>query len=145
MSDTENPIYRDSPDTPQGPHKMSQKPEPGHYYAWDHKEWAAQGLRDYADFEDVTYVNQEDFGDYYEGDWFYDDKDTLTIYYGSFGNYNAPGASSYTYADVYETLEEFEKELAEYESAPEYIDVCVDTENEEEPDEQDTDDKGIPF
>ena len=145
MSDTENPIYRDSPDTPQGPHKMSQKPEPGHYCAWDHKEWAAQGLRDYADFEDVTYVNQEDFGDYYEGDWFYDDKDTLTIYYGSFGNYNAPGASSYTYADVYETLEEFEKELAEYESAPEYIDVCVDTENEEEPDEQDTDDEGIPF
>jgi hypothetical protein len=112
-----------------------------HYCNFDHKEWDDAGLKDYADFVDcVTFFNQSDYGDgCLEGEWFYDDADTLTIYYGSFGNYNSPGASNYTYADVYGADEkaEFALEVQRLQALPEY----VETEEEEEEEEEPTDDE----
>lgn len=92
--------------------------------AFNHEEWAARGLKDYSDYADmVTYCNQEEDGfDCQRGEWFYGDDATRTIYYGTFGNYNSPGADCYTYADDYDTEEEYRAELAKWEAMPEYLD-----------------------
>lgn len=79
--------------------------------------------KDFSDYaESVTYCNQSESGfggD--EGEWFYADESTLTIYTGTFANDHSPGASSYTYHDTYETREEFDARLAELEAMPEYL------------------------
>lgn len=95
-----------------------------HYVASQYRDWKNAGLKDFGDFSEcIEYVNQtEDGFDSLRGDWFYGDDDTRTIYYGSFGNYNSPGASHYTYADVYDTEEEYREELAKWEALPEYLD-----------------------
>ena len=93
------------------------------YTAWNHHEWDEAGLKDFADFaECVEYVNQsDDYGDSMRGEWYYGDDATMTVYSGSFGNDHSPGASSYTYATVYEDLEEFRKGVSEWELCPEYV------------------------
>lgn len=114
-----------------------------HYCEFDHKAWQAAGLKDYGDFSEcVEYVNQEEDGpDQDRGEWYYCDDDTLTIYYGSFGNYNSPGASSYTYADVYEQDEraDYERVKAEWESYPEYLPTDDDEEDDYDCDYDDDD------
>jgi hypothetical protein len=94
-----------------------------HYCAFDHKAWSAAGLKDYGDFaECVEYVEQSEYGDdQLEGGWWYADDAALTIYTGTFGNYNSPGASSYTFADVYDDPDEFRAEVARLEALPEYL------------------------
>lgn len=97
-------------------------PVPGSYRAADHKEWDAQGLDTIFQRHEMEYVNQEDDGcDCTRGEWYAADDDTLTIFSGSFGNDNSPGASHYTYAEVYETREEYTSALAEWEAKPEYL------------------------
>ncbi len=114
------------------------------YNAFDHKGWGAAGLKDYCDFSDaIEYVNQSEYGDgQLEGAWYYCDDETRTIYCGSFGNYNSPGASSYTYAEVYdeEEREEYEADKRKWESKPEYLDNGEDEEDSEE-DEEDEEDE----
>ena len=94
-----------------------------HYCNSSHKEWAEAGLKDYSDFADcVAYYNQrEDYGDCLCGAWFADDAEKLAIYHGTFGNFNSPGASSYTYAEVYDDADEFQTALAALEALPEYL------------------------
>src|SRR5262245_45372657 len=94
-----------------------------HYIAADHRPWDAAGLKDYGDFaECVTYCNQSEYGcDQLEGDWWYADDDTPTIYSGTFGNYNSPGASWYTFAAVYDDVDEYLAEVARLEGIPEYV------------------------
>ncbi len=93
------------------------------YNAWNHKEWEAAGLLSFEDFSDaIEYVNQRDIGDQLEGGWWYSDDDKMTIYTGTFGNYNSPGASSYTKADIYDDADEFKAEIAKLEAMPEYVD-----------------------
>ena len=94
------------------------------YNAFKQNEWVDAGLKDFCEFSDcIEYVNQSYYGDdHLEGEWYYCDDEKLTIYFGSFGNYNSPGASSYTYASVYETVEDYQKMKAAWESYPEYID-----------------------
>lgn len=96
--------------------------------AHEHREWVSHGLKDYGDFiQYVEYVNQSGYGDgQIEGEWWYaeewdDETGRGVIYYGSFGNYNSPGASCYTAADVYDHEEEYRKDLARWESLPEYL------------------------
>lgn len=120
-----------------------------HFNAFGHKEWDEAGLKDFGDFSDmIEYINQEDFGDYTEGEWYYCDDEKRTIYTGTFGNYNSPGASSYTNADVYEEDErdEYEKDKANLEAQPEYAETDdeLDSEfdDEEDDDEEDGDDTG---
>ena len=81
--------------------------------------------KEFGDFaECVTYCNQLEIGDgSYEGDWFYCDDESLTIYDGTFGNDHSPGASDYTHHERYETKEEYEKHKAKYEDYPEYLET----------------------
>jgi hypothetical protein len=97
------------------------------YNAWNHKEWEAAGLLNFEDFSDaIEYVNQRDIGDQLEGGWWYSDDEKLTIYAGTFGNYNSPGASSYTNADIYDDEAEYKAEVAKLEAMPEYVEMDED-------------------
>ena len=96
-----------------------------HYTAFNHKEWSEAGLEDFGDFADmVEYINQTELGDgQLEGEWYYCDDDAMTIYFGTFGNDNAPGASSYTHADVYDDIDEYEAKSLELETCEEYAET----------------------
>jgi len=103
------------------------------YRMCDHKEWAAAGLAADVELDRADYVNQyEDGFEVYAGEWFYEDEAALVIYWGTFGNYNSPGASHHTYAEKYDTLEEFKADLADWEAKPEYLDEEEDKEDEPE-------------
>lgn len=99
-----------------------------------------RSLPDFGEYADcVEYVNQQDCGDYTEGEWYYIPDEPLpdgyrVIFVGSFGNYNSPGADGFTKAGIYaagDTL--YEKEKAFWESCPEYL--PSEDEEEEEPEE----------
>lgn len=118
------------------------------YNAFNHKAWDEAGLKDFGDFADmVEYINQSEYGDgQLEGEWYYCDDEKLTIYTGTFGNYNSPGASSYTNADVYEAdeKEEYEAEKKRLEACDEYSEEqheAWDAEDDDECDEDDCDDE----
>jgi hypothetical protein len=106
------------------------------YNAFDHKSWEAAGLLNFEDFSElIEYVNQSEYGDgQLEGEWWWADDSTRTVYFGSFGNYNAPGASSYTYAEVYEEeeKEDFLAAVAEWESKPEYLESDDDVDDSDD-------------
>lgn len=100
------------------------------------RDWAAYGLKDYSDFSECTTdINQRDIGDCTEGEWFYIDDDLhiveeqgtfRVIYHGTWGNYNSPGASHYTHADLYDIndpddMAEFEDYKASLEAADEWL------------------------
>ena len=115
-----------------------------HFTASNHHEWDAAGLQDYSDFSDkITHCNQVECGDVNQGEWYYIPDEPLTkgphigcrvIYSGSFGNYNSPGASSYTYANIYECDDDDEMSFLDeqqgWEASPEY---------DEEEDEEEAD------
>jgi len=98
--------------------------------AFNHQEWARYGLQDYGDLADmVTECNQgEDaFSGY--GEWFFIPDDPLpgndrVIYFGTWGNDNSPGASSYTHAEIFDMdceAAEYEERVKEWESQPEWV------------------------
>jgi len=127
--------------------------------ASDHAEWEQNSLADYGDFSDcVEYCNQSEdaFSGY--GDWHYIPDEPLAmmkdvgeykanervIYFGSYGNDNSPGASHYTYAEIFDMDDEddaaeFEKRKAEWESCEEYL-PCDDEDEDEDEDEDDSED-----
>jgi len=112
-----------------------------HYCAWNRVEWDEAGLKDFCDFSDcIEYKNQSEYGDgQLEGHWFYDDAEKLTLYWGSFGNYSSPGASSNTHAIIYDNEKEFKEAVAHWESLEEYLesdedDVDTDVTEPEEDD-----------
>jgi hypothetical protein len=103
------------------------------YRASDHGEWADAGLDGVQDAHEISYCNQEEDGaDQLRGEWFIADDDRRTIVYGTFGNCNSPGASHYTYAEVYDDEGEYRAALAEWESKPEYLNVQDDDEGRPE-------------
>ena len=126
-----------------------------HICAFDHNAWDEAGLQDYGDFsESVEFCNQSEYGDgQLEGDWYYVPDEPLAkgkyagcrvIYSGDFGNYNAPGASSYTYTNIYDMKDEqdaaaFEKAKAEWEASPEYTEETEAAWDEDEDEEDDED------
>ena len=95
------------------------------YKAFDNQEWTKAGLYDFNDISEmVTYINQTELGDgQLEGEWYYCDDESITIYHGTFGNDNAPGASLYTSADVYDDVEEYEAESLRLEMCDEYAET----------------------
>jgi len=127
--------------------------------AFDHKRWAEEKLQDYGEFADRTgECNQLEEGDGTSGEWFYIPDDPLpelehepgerrVIYHGSWGNYNSPGASSYTYATIYympEDQEEYEADKKKWEEAPEWAQQdmpCVVCGEEFDKDEMEYDDR----
>lgn len=96
-----------------------------HYTAFNHKSWSEAGLYDFNDISEmVTYINQTELGDgQLEGEWYYCDDESLTIYHGTHGNDNSPGASSYTHADVYDDIDEYEAESLRLEMCDEYAET----------------------
>lgn len=79
------------------------------FRACDHEEWRKCGLQNYEDYSEcIEYVNQSEYGDdQLEGEWFFIPDEALAdgdrvIYHGTFGNYNSPGSSHATYANVYD-------------------------------------------
>jgi hypothetical protein len=123
-----------------------------HVKASDYKEWEKYGLEDYGDFSDCTSdCNIRTYGDdSTTGTWFYIPDEPLkninpdvieeelqgdhgpvvphfrVIYHGSWGNDNSPGASHYTYAEIYDMNDEedvvaYEKFSEELESAEEFL------------------------
>ncbi len=92
------------------------------YRASDHREWDAAGLDAVQDKHEMEYVNQsDDYGDSLQGEWWMADDASRTIIWGTFGNYNSPGASHYTYAEVYDDEVEYRADVAKWEAMPEYL------------------------
>ncbi len=103
--------------------------------ATDYRSWEAYGLLDYEDYaERVSEYNQRELGDITEGSWFYADTTRLVneqgvfrvIYSGSWGNYNSPGANSFTRAELYDINEpqeeeDFKRDKASLEAEPEWL------------------------
>lgn len=99
--------------------------------AFNHDEWQRYGLAAYEDFADLISecnVGEDAFSGY--GNWFYVPDEPLpnndrVIYFGSWGNDNSPGASCYTYAEIFdmndaEDAGAFQHRVREWESQPEY-------------------------
>ena len=99
--------------------------------AFNHREWARLGLADYGDFADQVAecnVGEDTFSGH--GEWFYIPEEALpnndrVIYFGTWGNDNSPGASSYTHAEIFDMdnpvdAAEYEKRVKEWESQPEW-------------------------
>jgi hypothetical protein len=100
--------------------------------AFDHDEWKHHGLADFSDYaEQISECNmgEDSFSGY--GDWFFVPDEPLpnsdrVIYFGSWGNDNSPGASTYTNAEIFDALDpdqliEFSKRVEHWESQPEYV------------------------
>ena len=122
------------------------------FNAFNHKEWASYNLADYGDYSDKTtdYNMRDDGADSTAGSWYYIPDEPLVvegqgtfrvIYHGTWGNYNSPGADSYTNAELYDIededdMAEFAKESARLDNAEEWLE----TDDEDDEDEDDDDD-----
>jgi hypothetical protein len=120
--------------------------------AFNHLEWERLGLANYGSFADMISeccVGEDAFSGY--GKWWFVPEEPLpsgdrVIYFGSWGNDNSPGASTYTHAEIFDVsspdeAKAFERRVRDWESQPEYDEN--DAEDWEEDDEQSDDD--IPF
>ena len=114
--------------------------------AFDDVEWKRHGLADYGDFADqITECNvgEDSFSGF--GEWFFVPDEPLlnndrVIYFGSWGNDNSPGASTYTNAEIFDgddptDLAEFHARLKHWESQPESVETEDDCESENDLDE----------
>ena len=100
--------------------------------AFNHAEWSRHSLADYGDFADqISECNmgEDAFSSY--GEWFFVPErplpnNDLVIYFGSWGNDNCPGASSYTHAEIFDgddpdEVVEFHERVRHWERQPEYV------------------------
>ena len=100
--------------------------------AFNHAEWSRLGLADYGDFADqISECNmgEDAFSGY--GEWFFVSDEPLTnndlvIYFGSWGNDNCPGASSYTHVEIFDgdnpdEVAEFHERVRYWQQQPEYV------------------------
>jgi hypothetical protein len=104
--------------------------------ASNYKEWERLGLGE-IELDMAEFVNQEEDGfDQLRGEWYIIPEEPLpnndrVIYHGTFGNDNSPGASHYTYAEVYnmddlDDAVQFETDKAEWEAKEEYAEGAFD-------------------
>ncbi len=102
--------------------------------AFNHEEWKRHGLAEYGEFADrITECNvgEDSYSGY--GEWFFVPDEPLpngdrVIYFGSWGNDNSPGASTYTNAEIFDALDpdqlvEFSKRVDHWENQPEHIET----------------------
>lgn len=103
--------------------------------AFDHAEWERLGLADFGDFADQIAecnVGEDSFSGF--GEWFYVPDEPLpngdwVIYHGSWGNDHSPGASMYTYAEIFDgsdpdDMAEFALRCRHWGAIPEYEEDC---------------------
>jgi len=99
--------------------------------AFNHDEWKHHGLADYGDFADkITECNVDEDEFSGNGEWFFVPDEPLpngdrVIYFGSWGNDNSPGASSYTNAEIFDAVDpdhliEFSQRVDHWENQPEF-------------------------
>ena len=99
--------------------------------AIDYDEWKRHGLADFSDYADqITECNMGEDAFSGFGDWYYIPDEPLpnndrVIYFGSWGNDNSPGASSYTNAEIFDGLDpdqltEFSKRVEHWDEQPEF-------------------------
>ena len=101
--------------------------------AFNHEEWQRRSLSDFGDIADqITEFNvgEDAFSGY--GEWFFVPDEPLpngdrVIYFGSWGNDNSPGASSYTNAEIFDSndpdeMADFALRVQHFENQPEYDD-----------------------
>lgn len=112
--------------------------------ASDHHEWKEKHLQEFCDFSDrIEYVNQQDdFDGSGKGEWYYIPDDPLpnndrVIYYGTFAQDHSPGASYYTYAELFdmddpEDAAAFDVQKKEWENAEEWLPSDDEDEGDEE-------------
>lgn len=111
--------------------------------AFNHDEWERHGLADYSEYADrITECNvgEDSFSGF--GEWFFVPDESLpngdrVIYFGSWGNDNSPGASTYTNAEIFDALDpdqlvEFSKRVDHWENQPEYIETDDDCDSDGE-------------
>ena len=100
--------------------------------AFNHDEWKRHRLADFSEFADqITECNMGEDAFSGFGEWFFVPDVPLpngdrVIYFGSWGNDNSPGASTYTNAEIFDALDpnqliEFSKRVDHWESLPEYV------------------------
>lgn len=89
--------------------------EAGNYNGWDFPYFVQHLL----DESEPSYCNQTDDS----GEWFLADALGMTVVFGTYGNYNSPGAADYTYATVYQTREEYESAVLLWEEREEYLET----------------------
>lgn len=111
-----------------------------YYTAFNHREWEQANLMDFGEFSDrITYINQRYLGDdTMQGAWYYveapEEYQQRTgnhcpcgiIYSGTFGNYNSPGADTYTYGEAFHMEDKmdadgFAEAVAALQASPEYL------------------------
>ncbi len=114
--------------------------------AFDHAEWERHGLADYCDFADqISECNMGEDAFSGFGEWFFVPDEPQAngdrvIYFGSWGNDNSPGASTYTNAEIFDALDsdqliEFSKRVDHWESQPEYVETDDDCDGDDDQDE----------
>ncbi|TXI90538.1 MAG: hypothetical protein E6Q36_01245 [Chryseobacterium sp.] len=102
--------------------------------ASNYAEWEENSLADYGNFSDrVEYCNQGEDAFSGFGEWFFVPDEPLpngdrVIYFGSWGNDNSPGASTYTNAEIFDALDpeqlvEFSERVDHWESQPEHLET----------------------
>lgn len=102
--------------------------------AFNHVEWERHGLADYCVFADQfteCNVGEDSFSGF--GEWFFVPDEPLpnndrVIYFGSWGNDNSPGASTYTNAEIFNgddpvDLAEFHERVKHWETQPESVET----------------------
>lgn len=92
------------------------------YFADSHARWEEADLMDHANFaEFTTFVWQTEHGDgTLSGSWWHGDEPTRTVYGGIFGTHNSPGASGYTWAVVFDDVNNYEDAVSRCKQIPEY-------------------------
>ena len=113
-------------------------------------EWKSLGLADFRDFsEKITECNVGDNGDSGFGQWFFVPEEPMpngdrVFYFGSWGNYNSPGAWAYTNAEIFDgddpaDLAEFQTWVKHWKNQPEFVETDEDEDEDEEEEEEEED------
>ena len=86
------------------------------------KQWEDLGLYKVLQKHEMTFCRQEqDMEDTFQGSWWAADDETLTIFHGTFGDSNSPGASHFTCAQICSDEETYQREVKYWESQEEYL------------------------
>lgn len=100
--------------------------------AFNHDEWERHGLADFGDFTDqISECNMGEDAVSGFGEWYFVPEEPLpnndrVIYFGSWGNDNSPGASTYTNAEIFDgdlpsDMSDFAERVEHWEDQPEYV------------------------
>jgi hypothetical protein len=90
--------------------------------AYHVEDWNNAGLKSICELaDDFEFRNQQyEYGSL-SGEWFVGDEESLTIYWGTFGNDHCVGYTGSTFATIYETRAEYDDDLRCWEEQEEFL------------------------